>query len=540
MVALVAALSSPLPAQAMQLCEGASRTGVYLPTVLPEEDGWTRFDDVPEGSEPADVFLDDGSLIIDASGATALFQRREPVSGLASAYHLEMEASQIARAYYGGWLKLGGYIGALFQDRLVLLFGMPAGDEVQLGIPVDPGDGSPHLLTVHLATIDRGAFHTISITAERDGLVEVNVDGAAVGGVEWNQLPFTDHDVAQDLGQILEHEQNQAGVFFGAIGSRTAWKRIAYEICLPHNLDVQVTSTAPEDPGSIVLRGGTGQTLEGFEEIGGTLSQVTAVHRSFDDDGEGVVTLSDEEQEVVFLAATDDGTPRGLAAFDVPPGYLSQLRLHVSDMSITLAGNDYPVRVGGGAQSGIKVLFPGGLLVPEREQVAVAVDLDLTQSLSHNQGQGFVMDPVVTDGTGVPQQPDEPAPPVGDDWPIYVPPWVADLLEGVGAGQGPYFPALPPGREAPMLTAVEPLIGVPGDLVTLHGSGLDFAPGALEVRLGESEPAQVLAVENSRIVVRVPVDATLGRVKVRTRPVSRSRRHHRLSPSYPTWASFPR
>ena len=193
---------------------------LYLPTVLPDDDGWTRFDDAAESSELADVYLEDDLLVIDAFGTrTALFQRREDVLGLAPAYRLEMEVSQALGVYHGGWLKLGGYIGALFQDRLLLLFARPVGDEeVQLGIPVDPGDGSPYLSTIHLANIELGVFHSISVTAEREGWIQVEVDGTVVGGVDWDQLPLTSHEAVQDLGDVLEHEEEEAGVFFGAIG----------------------------------------------------------------------------------------------------------------------------------------------------------------------------------------------------------------------------------------------------------------------------------------------------------------------------------
>jgi hypothetical protein len=201
-----------------------------------------------------------------------------------------------------------------------------------------------------------------------------------------------------------------------AVSARSEWRHVSYEICRvadPFNLEVQVVSAAPSDPGSVVLRGGTGQTLEGFEQLRGTITKVTALHRPFDAPSEGEIVLSDTSQDVTFLAATDDGTPRRFAAFDVPPGEVTQIRFHVEDVTLDLSGVSHDVGVGSGAQTGIKVIPEGGrLLIPEDESVSLAVDFDLTRSLSHNRGRGFMLDPVVLSAKALPTlDPVDPAPP---------------------------------------------------------------------------------------------------------------------------------
>ncbi len=396
--------------------------------MLPEEDGWTRFDEVAEGSEPADVFLEDGALVVEASGnEMTLFQRREVVSGLAPAYRLEMEASQAASTYAGGWLKLGGYIGALFQDRLMLLFARPvSGDKVQLGVPIDPGDGSPYLLAAHLAYVDVGVFYSLSFTAEREGWVELEVDGTVVGGLDWDQLPLTSHEAVQDLGAVLDVAQDEAGVFFGGIGSRSEFRRVAYEICLPvvdENLEVWLRTYLPDDPADCAVRGGTGETLEGLERIYALVDRVDVVHTAPGEEEGELLTVLDEPQWMdIFDVAV--ANPTKLVGLTIPEGEVHQVRFVISEMGLDIRGESHDVRVPSGAQSGLKVVLPGGLQVTEEESISLLATLDACGSIGRNRS-GYWWDPVNVAGEMF-----EPWEPPGEGPPHEHPPGRPDICVG--------------------------------------------------------------------------------------------------------------
>jgi hypothetical protein len=410
---LVAALAAVLlwapPAKASDLCPGMSATGAYVPTVLPEDEGWTRFDG--DGELPlAEVWIDGGVLEIDGRARRTVSYHQEILAGgLAPAYRLEFEASLDGSASFicipftdpPACLELGAFVGAAVQDRFIGLGGgVGEDDTVRIGLLVDESVEVGGF--VELASVPRDVLYRLTVTAVRDGHVHLELEGEVIGVVGWSDLPLTadlDDDGLEEFAR-LGLGPDDVAVLFGVLGARTRWAHVAYEICLAQNLDVQVVSSAPADPGSVVLRGGTRQTLEGFEKITGTVTRVTALHRAFDEPSEGEIVLSDTSQEVTFLAATDDGTPRRFAAFDVPPGEVTQIRFHVEEVTLDLSGVSHTVRVGSGAQTGIKVLPEGGrLVIPEDDSVSLAVDFDLTRSLFHNRGRGFMLDPVVVTGT---------------------------------------------------------------------------------------------------------------------------------------------
>ncbi|MBI5481284.1 MAG: DUF4382 domain-containing protein [Deltaproteobacteria bacterium] len=114
---------------------------------------------------------------------------------------------------------------------------------------------------------------------------------------------------------------------------------------------------------------------------------------------------------VVDLAGLGGNVPTFAGAYDVPAGFVKQVRLVVHDVVIRFEGADqtgsFDVKVPSGEQTGVKIV-PEDPAQPFRIVAGgvtnVAVLFDPEVHLHHNRGQGWMMKPVIP-GREIPQPP---------------------------------------------------------------------------------------------------------------------------------------
>ncbi len=116
-----------------------------------------------------------------------------------------------------------------------------------------------------------------------------------------------------------------------------------------------IQTRLPDDPNP-VLSGGMDETLDGFEALSATVVRVDVVHRSDPGDPatERVITIDSEERSFVLLEDLADTATRSLGFFEVPAGYVYQVRLVPSTVTIGLRGETHDVKIPSGMQSGLK------------------------------------------------------------------------------------------------------------------------------------------------------------------------------------------
>lgn len=135
-----------------------------------------------------------------------------------------------------------------------------------------------------------------------------------------------------------------------------------------------------------------------------------------EEDGSGRADLVTEPTGLIELTSLAGTTEELAADVDVEPGTWSQLRFVIRGAVLETEGGD--VFTFGGAQhpdgleatgslncpscaqSGLKVAFPGGLVLDGGENATLVLDFDVTQSFGHQAGQSgmWVMHPVIIAG----------------------------------------------------------------------------------------------------------------------------------------------
>jgi hypothetical protein len=118
---------------------------------------------------------------------------------------------------------------------------------------------------------------------------------------------------------------------------------------------------------------------------------ITVQEASVHHEGLGWITLS-AEALTVDLLALQDGIVETLGLLEMPPGQYSQLRLVVTDASVVVAGETFPLTIPSGEQSGLKVAYDFEL--PECGAMTLDLDWDVAESLQLTP-QGFKLAPVL-------------------------------------------------------------------------------------------------------------------------------------------------
>jgi hypothetical protein len=151
--------------------------------------------------------------------------------------------------------------------------------------------------------------------------------------------------------------------------------------------------------GEATLAGGLGEDLSGLTGLAVRVSRVDVVHRTDVDDPttERVLTVDQEEREFELTGDLASQAPRTLGFFNVPAGFVYQIRMVIVDAAVTLRGETFEVTVPSGAQSGLKVEPVDG--VPFRvnagERSGARIILNPFFQLIRNQGTGFHIKPLL-------------------------------------------------------------------------------------------------------------------------------------------------
>jgi len=105
-------------------------------------------------------------------------------------------------------------------------------------------------------------------------------------------------------------------------------------------LGIRTSLPAAPNP---TLSGGTGETLAGLERISATVSRVDVVHRTTANDPSSETVITVEAKPTSFDLAGDlqDTGPRMLAQLSIPVGFVFQVRLITSSLTIQLRGETF-------------------------------------------------------------------------------------------------------------------------------------------------------------------------------------------------------
>jgi hypothetical protein len=123
------------------------------------------------------------------------------------------------------------------------------------------------------------------------------------------------------------------------------------------------------------------------------------VHRTVVDEPatERVITVDETARDFAFLGELNDVAPRQVAHFNVPEGFVLQIRAIATGAVINLRGETHDVDIPSGAETGIKVEPIDGVPFPivANERTAARIVLSPFEQLIRNHGQGFIMKPVL-------------------------------------------------------------------------------------------------------------------------------------------------
>ncbi len=113
------------------------------------------------------------------------------------------------------------------------------------------------------------------------------------------------------------------------------------------------------------------------------------------------ITILDEEREMDILSVSRSD-PVILSDVSVEPGSYKELRLVLKDENtITVNGETHPIKIPSGEQSGLKLKGP--FTIPKGKLFTLMIALDTDRSVHWNQGQGYMLKPVlqIANGTDV-------------------------------------------------------------------------------------------------------------------------------------------
>lgn len=148
---------------------------------------------------------------------------------------------------------------------------------------------------------------------------------------------------------------------------------------------VSSKSTATEDDAS---------KAESTEDGGVGPETATEASASADDadDASRWLTVS-EDCQTHDLLALQDGIATDLGLGTLPAGSYGQIRLILTEASIVVEGDEYPLTVPSGTQSGIKIGH--GFELEAGSLTTLALDFDAARSIRHTRGAGYIMRPVI-------------------------------------------------------------------------------------------------------------------------------------------------
>ncbi|MDF1563736.1 MAG: hypothetical protein P1V51_11880 [Deltaproteobacteria bacterium] len=274
---------------------------------------------------PWSVSSDGSHCIVEAdAGGRIGISRFDSITGLAELYRVafRVRVEDLVPTAQGGVTLLG-----TSQDKQIRLdVNGPNGSSSTIYLVGDP---VPFSLDVRVE-------HDFELLAERDGVVTLHVDGAPAKSMPWaNLLDETAVPADQILSRIL------------VVDATATYDFIDIEACEPgpaENLQISIRTSIDPGAENTPLRGGTGQTLAGMERLYGTAERTELYLRS--DPGnpttERIVTVSQVPELVILATTVADDSVRPLLAYDTPEGWLTEMRVVLTDLWIDIDGETHP------------------------------------------------------------------------------------------------------------------------------------------------------------------------------------------------------
>lgn len=135
-----------------------------------------------------------------------------------------------------------------------------------------------------------------------------------------------------------------------------------------------------------------------FDEVWVNISSV-----SIESAEAGWLTLTDQPQKLDLLTLQNDVTA-ALGGATLAPGMYGQLRMIVDSASVVVDGQESPLKIASGMETGIKINLDA--TVEENMTYSLTLDFDAHKSVKST-GQGYLMTPViqVKDFVGTPAPP---------------------------------------------------------------------------------------------------------------------------------------
>jgi len=106
----------------------------------------------------------------------------------------------------------------------------------------------------------------------------------------------------------------------------------------------------------------------------------------------GWLTLADSPQKFDLLTLRDDITA-ALGGATLEPGMYEQLRLVVDSASVVVAGEESPLTIASGAETGIKINLDS--MFEANTTYSITLDYDADKSVKST-GHGYLMTPVIS------------------------------------------------------------------------------------------------------------------------------------------------
>lgn len=136
----------------------------------------------------------------------------------------------------------------------------------------------------------------------------------------------------------------------------------------------------------------TDKPVDGLEAVYVTISRVDIVFEPIEGGEAQVITIKEEPQTFELLSL-QNGVKAVLAIASLPEGIVSQIRLIITKASIIKDGEEFPVKVPSGVQTGIKL--NGKFLVTSSRNTDVVIDFDAKHSIIYTKGEGYILKPVI-------------------------------------------------------------------------------------------------------------------------------------------------
>ncbi len=137
----------------------------------------------------------------------------------------------------------------------------------------------------------------------------------------------------------------------------------------------------------------TEKNIQGIEALNLTVRQMVII-----DSNDRHITILDEEREMDILSVSRSD-PVILSDVSVEPGSYKELRLVLRDENtITVNGETHPIKIPSGGQSGLKLKGP--FEIPKGKLFTLMIAFDTDRSVHWNQGQGYMLKPVLNIANG--------------------------------------------------------------------------------------------------------------------------------------------